>query len=101
MNTIHPRPVALITGAGRRVGAVIARTLHSAGYDLALHYRPSADAAEALAAELEQQRASSTVLVQASLQGIYSAALFRYAETGQAGQGFDPAMLEQAFRPKG
>ena len=39
-------------------------------------------------------------LVQASLQGIYSAALFRYAETGQVGAGFDQAMLEQAFKPK-
>ncbi|MGH8173238.1 MAG: pteridine reductase, partial [Rhodanobacteraceae bacterium] len=31
------RPVALITGAARRVGATIARSLHAAGYDLALH----------------------------------------------------------------
>ena len=49
MHTDHPRPVALITGGGRRVGAVIARALHAAGYDLALHYRHSADATEALA----------------------------------------------------
>lgn len=39
-------------------------------------------------------------LVQASLQGIYSAALYRFAESGQAGIGFEPAMLEQAFKPK-
>ncbi|HEV2680387.1 MAG TPA: pteridine reductase [Rhodanobacter sp.] len=63
----HDRPVALITGAGRRVGAVIARALHTAGYDLALHYRRSADDARALADELEQQRASSTLLLQAEL----------------------------------
>jgi pteridine reductase len=63
----HDRPVALITGAGRRVGAVIARALHAAGYDLALHYRRSADDARALADELEQQRASSTLLLQAEL----------------------------------
>lgn len=61
------RPVALITGAGRRVGAVIARTLHAAGYDLALHYRSSIDAARALADELEQQRPASTLLLQAEL----------------------------------
>ena len=30
------KPVALITGSARRVGAVIARSLHAAGYDLAL-----------------------------------------------------------------
>ena len=67
MSPSHPRPVALITGAGRRVGAVIARTLHAAGYDLALHYRHSADAAQSLADELELQRADSTILVHAEL----------------------------------
>jgi pteridine reductase len=63
----HDRPVVLITGAGRRVGAVIARTLHAAGYDVALHFRRSADAAATLAKELEQQRAGSTLLLQAEL----------------------------------
>ncbi|WEN15286.1 pteridine reductase [Rhodanobacter sp. AS-Z3] len=61
------RPVALITGAGRRVGAVIARSLHAAGYDLALHYRQSASDAQALASELEAQRSGSTLLLQAEL----------------------------------
>jgi pteridine reductase len=63
----HDRPVALITGAGRRVGAVTARTLHAAGYDLALHYRHSAGDARALADELERQRGGSTLLLQAEL----------------------------------
>lgn len=40
-------------------------------------------------------------LVQSSLQGIYAAALYRYAEEGEAGTGFPPGLLEQAFRPKG
>lgn len=61
------RPVALITGAGRRVGAVIARTLHAAGYDVALHYRHSAADARTLADELEAQRSGSTLLLQAEL----------------------------------
>ena len=39
-------------------------------------------------------------LVQSSLQGIYAAALYRYAGSGEAGSGFPPALLEQAFRPK-
>lgn len=63
----HDRPVALITGAGRRVGAVTARTLHAAGYDLALHYRHSADDARTLADELERRRGGSTLLLQAEL----------------------------------
>jgi pteridine reductase len=67
MTSPHDRPVVLITGAGRRVGAVIARTLHAAGYDVALHFRRSADAAAALAKELERQRAGSTLLLQAEL----------------------------------
>ncbi len=39
-------------------------------------------------------------LIQASLQGIYSAALYRYAEAGDASVGFDQALLQQAFAPK-
>jgi len=62
-----PRPVALVTGSARRIGAAIARCLHAAGYDLALHYRDSADDARALAADLEAARAGSTVLLQAEL----------------------------------
>ncbi|MEW5296879.1 MAG: hypothetical protein WDW38_010037 [Sanguina aurantia] len=60
-------PVALITGAGRRVGASIARTLHAAGYNLALHYRRSRTDAETLATSLESQRPGSTLLLQAEL----------------------------------
>ncbi len=70
MTPRHDRPVALITGAGRRVGAVIARTLHAAGYDLALHYRRSIDDARMLADELERQRSGSTLLLQAELADI-------------------------------
>lgn len=44
--------VALVTGAARRIGAVLARTLAQAGYAVALHYRHSADEARALAAAL-------------------------------------------------
>ncbi|GGY32571.1 hypothetical protein GCM10008098_27540 [Rhodanobacter panaciterrae] len=39
-------------------------------------------------------------LIQSSLQGIYAAALYRYAEGGEASVGFDQALLEQAFRSK-
>jgi pteridine reductase len=61
------RPVALITGAARRVGRVIAETLHAAGYDLALHYRASKADALALADRLEAARAGSTLLLEADL----------------------------------
>jgi pteridine reductase len=64
------RPVALITGAAKRVGAQIARTLHVAGYDLALHYRRSRAEMDALVAELESARAGSTLAVQAELADV-------------------------------
>lgn len=63
----EPRPAALVTGSARRIGAAIARRLHAAGFDLALHYRDSAGEAQALAAELESARAGSVVLLQADL----------------------------------
>jgi pteridine reductase len=62
--------VALITGAAKRVGATIARTLHAAGYDVALHYRESRAEMDALCAELEGSRAGSTLALQAELAQI-------------------------------
>ncbi len=66
----NSRPVVLITGAARRVGAGIARTLHAAGYDLALHYRHSRRDLDALIADLEQLRGSSTLALQAELADV-------------------------------
>lgn len=57
----------LITGAARRVGATIARTLHAAGANLVIHYRKSAPDAVALLAELNAERAKSATGVQAEL----------------------------------
>jgi pteridine reductase len=67
MSSHHPHPVALITGGAKRVGATIARTLHAAGYDLALHCRHSIHEATALAQELTAQREGSVLVVQAEL----------------------------------
>jgi pteridine reductase len=58
---------ALVTGAGRRVGAAIARTLHGEGASVAIHYRNSAVDAEALARELNALRPHSALAVQADL----------------------------------
>jgi len=57
----------LITGGARRVGATIARTLHGAGANLAIHYRNSSKDATALAADLNAARAKSAVTFKADL----------------------------------
>lgn len=61
------RPVVLVTGAARRIGAAIARHLHAAGCDLALHYRSSQDGFDALQHELESARAGSVLALHAEL----------------------------------
>jgi pteridine reductase len=71
MNESQAQPltgkIALITGAARRIGAALARTLHGAGANVVLHYRSSAVEADALATELNLQRPRSAVTVQCDL----------------------------------
>ena len=62
-----PPPVALVTGGARRLGAAIVRRLHASGYAVAVHCRHSAGAAHALAADLEQARPGSSLVVEADL----------------------------------
>lgn len=57
--TLHGSRVVLITGAAQRLGAATARLLHGRGWRVLVHYRDSASAADALAAELNAARADS------------------------------------------
>lgn len=57
----------LVTGAGRRIGAAIARALHSAGMRVVLHCHRSRAEADFLAASLEAARPGSTAVLQADL----------------------------------
>lgn len=59
--------VALITGAARRIGAEIARTLHGAGMNIVLHYNASEDEASDLCEQLNKQRQHSAIALQANL----------------------------------
>jgi pteridine reductase len=51
--------IVLVTGAARRIGAAIVTRLHAEGARVAIHYRGSADEAEALCAGLNAQRPDS------------------------------------------
>ncbi|EKD71660.1 MAG: Oxidoreductase, short-chain dehydrogenase/reductase family [uncultured bacterium] len=62
--------VALVTGAARRIGAEIARTLHDAGMNIALHFHISEEEAKGLCNELNQTRKHSAIMVSGELQEI-------------------------------
>lgn len=93
------RPVALVTGAAKRVGAAIARRLHAAGYDLALHHRHSGAEMAALVAELEAARPFSTLVLRAELAD--AAALPDLVTATEAHFGRLDALVNNAsaFRP--
>lgn len=67
MTNSSANKVVLVTGGGKRVGAVISRSLHAAGYCIMIHYKSSAIEAQALAAELNQLRPNSAASMQADL----------------------------------
>ncbi|WP_374473773.1 pteridine reductase [Arenimonas sp.] len=93
------RPVALVTGAAKRVGAAIARRLHAAGYDLALHHRHSGADMAALVAGLEAARPFSTLVLRAELAD--AAALPDLVTATEAHFGRLDALVNNAsaFRP--
>jgi pteridine reductase len=64
--TLYGR-AAVVTGGAKRLGAAIVRALHARGASVLLHYRGSRGAAEALASELNAQRAGSVALHAADL----------------------------------
>jgi pteridine reductase len=66
-STVLAGKTVLITGAARRVGAVITRVLHGAGANLVLHYRSSAEDAATLAQELNDTRPGSVMLAECDL----------------------------------
>jgi pteridine reductase len=65
-NTLDGR-WALVTGAAKRIGAVIATTLHDAGANVAIHYHRSASDAEHLAAECNERRPKSAFAIAADM----------------------------------
>lgn len=60
-------PVALVTGAARRIGAQLCRRLHASNYRIVIHYQRSEAEAKALAEEFNAERADSAVTFRADL----------------------------------
>lgn len=87
-------PVVLITGAARRVGAEIARTLHAAGACVVLHYRASATEAERLADDLNARREKSALALRHDLRD--SANLHRLVAAAVAHFGRLDALVNNA-----
>lgn len=59
MSQLDSSPVALVTGGARRIGASIVRCLHESGVRVAIHYRNSADEAQALVQSLNAKHADT------------------------------------------
>src|SRR5690242_5525696 len=57
----------LVTGAARRVGAAVVRSLHAAGANVIVHFRSSAEPAAELARELNEARTDSARLTECDL----------------------------------
>ncbi len=86
--------VVLITGAGRRIGAAIARELHACGARVLIHYRDSGDLAEALATACNALRADSAACLQADL--LDTASLEKLAQASGAQWGHLDGLVNNA-----
>lgn len=64
---MQQKKVALVTGAARRIGATLTRTLHAEGYCVLIHYGTSKTEAEALASELNKNNADTAQCLAADL----------------------------------
>ncbi len=80
--------VALVTGAGGRIGATIARRLALAGYKVVIHYRASAEGAKAAVADIKSAGGSAAA-IRADLANRRS----RAALIGKASKPFGPLTL--------
>lgn len=94
MNRPSSEKVALVTGAGRRIGAAICRNLHSAGWNLVIHCHKSLAEANQLADDLNAQRENSATVVQANLNKMLDIQLL--ANTAIAAWGHLDALINNA-----
>ncbi len=64
MTTARPRQAMLITGAARRIGAIMARSMAADGWFICIHCNTARQEADALLAEIEAGGGSGLVMVQ-------------------------------------
>ncbi len=102
---MNARPVALITGGARRIGATIATYLHQQDWNLIIHYRRSGSDATTLAERLNRQRTNSAFTIQADLADMDELSALAQATCAKWGQlnalinnasSFYPTPLSQA-----
>ena len=110
------KPTVLITGAANRLGACMARRFAETGWHVVIHYRASADAAQALASSLPSAETVQADLAEhgapeamvESLAGrlpdwralVNSASVFEYDDAGAIDPGiFSYAMQTNAAAP--
>ncbi|QBF33572.1 short chain dehydrogenase [Thalassococcus sp. S3] len=76
---------ALVTGAGKRLGRSMALYLAKRGFDVAVHYSQSAEAAQAVASEIEAMGRRAVALPADLLNDDETEALFAAATDGLGG----------------
>ena len=72
MTDLSTPKVALVTGSARRIGREIVTSLHTQGFNVAIHFHRSLQQAESLQTELNQKRENSAILVEANLHDRHS-----------------------------
>lgn len=72
MNETTNHPVALVTGAGVRVGAETVRRLHGSGHNVVIHCHHSLKAADELCEALNGERSGSARVLQANLTDMHA-----------------------------
>lgn len=87
-------PVALVTGAARRIGAAIATELHARGCNVVIHYRSAGAEARKLAAQLNAKRAESAITLRCNL--LDTAHIPTLVEQAAAGWGRLDALVNNA-----